>query len=220
MGSGSKTGRIPDALLISPNGERVAIELELTQKRTDDYRRILMGYANRHRERIEQPEDEEPGAHLSDYVSSGGGIDGVAWYVESPKALERVKKVGREILKQHCGPPELHFWMMSTEQIKTPVLEKYDKQVEQDLEERRKAHERARERYLNKKERYLTNLKLTKKEVEEALQEAYEQKNEGRYRVFHKALSEQEERQAKEQSLEHKRARERRNYPEFEDDIT
>lgn len=220
MGSGSKTGRIPDGLLISPNGERVAIELELTQKRTDDYRKILKGYADRHRERIEQPEDDEPGAHLSDYVSSSGGIDGVVWYVESDKALERVKKVARETLNQHREPPELHFWTMSTEQIKAPRLEKYDKQVEQDREERRKAHEKARERYLTEKERYLTNLKLTNEEAGKALQEAYEQKNEGRYRVFHKALSEQEEKQAKEQALEQKRERERRDYPEFEDSAT
>lgn len=211
MISGSKIGRIPDGLLIDRHGERVAMELEIAKKRTDDYRRILGGYAERHRQRIRQTEDNDPEEHLEDFVESGGELDGVAFYVDSDSALWRVEKMLGEVSASHRGP-QLRCWAMSTSNIRRPQMDKYELQLERDQEQLRAAHEK-------EKESYLGSLELTGDEKNRTLQEAHKAKNADRARIFHRQLDEEEQKNALARALGDKRKREREQYPAFEGEV-
>jgi hypothetical protein len=71
--SGTRTpgrGRVPDALFIHPRGKKVAIELDITPKRTRDLERILIAYLQER-------------------------YDGIVWYV-MPRQVERLKEIVRK----------------------------------------------------------------------------------------------------------------------------
>lgn len=65
MGRG-RTGHVPDGILLLNGGERIAVELELSDKRKDRYEDIFDGYRAQ---------------------MASGEIDGVRWYFDSPAVM-------------------------------------------------------------------------------------------------------------------------------------
>lgn len=202
---GRQMGKIPDGLLVGPGGERVAIELELAPKRQKTYRQILLAYAYKHRGDL--PEalrcTVSRSEHLSDYVESGGTVDGVAYFFASSVVRERVGGLVREVGKRQYWPQKLKFFLLDAHNPNAPRMNKLREQLEREQADKARAEEQQRER-----ERRISSLRLDEAEVEHTLGLAYEAKNQGR-RYIKKPLTQEEEDRALRGALEAKRTRAR-----------
>lgn len=185
---GMSIGRIPDGLVVGPEGERWAVELESSSKDSKRYRRIHHVYAERHR--VEIPTESpgwDLGEQLDDYIGSGGKIDAVVWFFVSKRLLERAEEAARKMMHERAGSyRETRHIRMSFQPAENPGLPPFAKwqaqqrreRERQEEERRRKEAERARRELAERHARRVGHAMryLTEREQEEAA-EAAERRN-------------------------------------------
>lgn len=211
-----RLGRVPDGLLLGYKAERWAVELEISGKDNARYLDIFRAYADKHRERMPEGDLPSPEEALADYVESRGELDGVAWYFRSDSKRERAREAARKVIREveeeyPDDAGNLRFFFGDAADPRTPPSEKWDEQVEEDEREER---ERRRQAHEDRKREHLAGVKLTAGEADQAVEEVYRLKNEGK--LIRKRLTEEERSEALRDALEAKRARERAAYPGFE----
>lgn len=166
---GMSIGRVPDGLLLSQNGERWAIELEVSGKESQRYYEACDKYAGRHRADV--PEDSrnwDLGEQLDDYLESDGGIDGVVWYFYSDKkrlrALAEAQKVvdGRANRRQRTE--HLHLRFHGAAHPESPPMNKWE-------EQQRRKQEAEEQQRREQEEKKLREQEEQRKREEEATQQ-------------------------------------------------